>query len=174
MLLETFLGGIVEIVLFMVLLHKNNAENDLIPVIQAAILGSILANLLLCLGFCFFVGGLNRHEQDFEEAISEVGSGLMLVAGFGLLIPAAFYQSLQGSDRVETPAQLDEKVLKISRITSVILLVAFLLQVLVHLSVLIVLTMTPDTSGSKCTRITAYMTLFSRKTNNGTLIGTRT
>lgn len=114
----------------MVLLHNNNdATNDLIPVIQAAILGSILANLLLCLGFCFFVGGMNREEQDFDEAISEVGTGLMLVAGFGLLIPSAFSRSLlkEVDESVLTQASLDSKVLQISRVTSVILLVAFLL-----------------------------------------------
>ncbi len=121
-LLETFLGGMVEIVLFMVLLHKNNADNNLIPVIRAAILGSILANLLLCLGFCFFIGGLRRTEQEFDEVISEVGSGLLLMAGFGLLIPSAFFNSLSGSF---PEAILKEKVLNISRITAIILLVAF-------------------------------------------------
>ncbi len=121
-LLETFLGGMVEIVLFMVLLHKNNADNLLIPVIRAAILGSILANLLLCLGFCFFIGGLRRTEQEFDEVISEVGSGLLLMAGFGLLIPSAFFNSLNGSF---PEAILKEKVLNISRITAIILLVAF-------------------------------------------------
>ncbi len=123
-LLETFLGGIVEIVLFMVLLHNNGSDNRLIPVIKAAILGSILANLLLCLGFCFFAGGLRRAEQEFDEVISEVGSGLLLMAGFGLLIPSAFFNSLNvGYD----PAVIDEKVLHISRITAVILLIAFLM-----------------------------------------------
>lgn len=171
--METFLGGIVEIVLFMVLLHNNNsADNRLIPVIQAAILGSILANLLLCLGFCFFVGGMNREEQDFEEAISEVGSGLMLVAGFGLLIPTAFYTSLEGSPVVD-PVDLGDKVLKISRITSVILLVAFLMQVLFKLFVFVVLILTSATSGFKCARITAYTTLFSKKMRRATMIGTR-
>ncbi|KAA6414327.1 MAG: calcium proton exchanger [Lasallia pustulata] len=126
-LLETFLGGIVEIVLFMVLLH-NSSNNSLIPVIKAAILGSILANLLLCLGFCFLVGGLWRHEQEFHETISEVGNGLMLVAGFGLLIPCAFSTALTGSvDINET--QLRADVLTISRATSIALLFAFLLYV---------------------------------------------
>ena len=129
-LMESFLGGIVEIVLFMVLLSNNNNANDhFIHVIQAAILGSILANLLLCLGFCFFVGGFNREEQQFDDAISEVGSGLMLVAGFGLLIPSTFYTSLKSSHDETTLPILEDKVLKISRITSVILLVAFLLYV---------------------------------------------
>jgi Ca2+:H+ antiporter len=74
-LLETTLGSIVEIILFMVLL-----KHDQYQVIQAAILGSILATLLLCLGMCFFVGGLKREEQSFHETISEVGTGLLLTA----------------------------------------------------------------------------------------------
>jgi Ca2+:H+ antiporter len=65
----------VEIVLFNVLLSK-----DYFYVIKAAILGSILATMLLCLGFCFFVGGLKRVEQTFNHAISETGSGLLLTA----------------------------------------------------------------------------------------------
>jgi Ca2+:H+ antiporter len=55
-LIETTLGSVVEIVLFTTLIVKSSAsgssedENNLVPVIQAAILGSILTNLLLCLG----------------------------------------------------------------------------------------------------------------------------
>lgn len=127
-LLETTLSSVVEIVLFMVLLHKDGQGNqDLIPVIQAAILGSILTNLLLCLGTCFFVGGLRRDEQVFHEAVSEVGTGLLLVAGFGLLIPSAFYSALKGSvNQHFTLEDLDFSALKISRATAVILLIAFL------------------------------------------------
>ncbi len=46
-ILETTLGSLVEIVLFMVLISGGDKN---VPVIQAAILGSILANMLLCLG----------------------------------------------------------------------------------------------------------------------------
>ena len=124
-ILETFLGGLVEIVLFMVLIH-NSVDGSLVPVIRAAILGSILANLLLCLGCCFFAGGLRRSEQEFDEVVSEVGSGLLLMAGFGLLIPTAFFNSLNGHFTKDfTLAVLEDRVLKISRITSVILLVAY-------------------------------------------------
>ena len=49
-------------------------------VIKAAILGSILATMLLCLGMCFFVGGIFRDDQKFNEAVSEAGSGLLLTA----------------------------------------------------------------------------------------------
>lgn len=74
-LLETTLGSIVEIVLFMVLV-----KNDQFLVIQAAILGSILATLLLCMGMCFFVGGMRHEEQEFASVVGEVGSNLLLTA----------------------------------------------------------------------------------------------
>ena len=74
-MVETTLGSVVEIVLFMVLLKKNQLK-----VIEDAILGSILATLLLCLGLCFFVGGMRQDEQKFDEAVSEVGNGLLLTA----------------------------------------------------------------------------------------------
>ena len=128
-LLETTLSSGVEIVLFMVLLKMDNGGN-LVPVIQAAILGAILANLLLCLGMCFFFGGMGRSEQVFHEAIGEVGSCLMLVAGFGLLIPSAFYSALSGSVSEKFTQQvLTDYTLTISRATAVILIVAFLMYV---------------------------------------------
>ncbi|KIW36136.1 calcium/proton exchanger, variant 3 [Exophiala oligosperma] len=136
-LLETALGSVVEIVLFMVLIKKdsgtgNNASpRNLVPVIQAAILGSILTNILLCLGVCFFIGGLKLKQQSFHAAISEVGSGLLLVAGFALLIPSAFFSALRGSTTSSegggfTEVRLRNNTLKISQVTSIILIVAFL------------------------------------------------
>jgi Ca2+:H+ antiporter len=74
-LLETTLGSIVEIVLFMILLSRDEYD-----VIRAAIVGSILSTMLLCLGMCFFVGGIKRAEQSFDESVGEVGNGLLLTA----------------------------------------------------------------------------------------------
>ncbi len=114
--LETTFGSIVEIILFMVLVKKG--DKAAVQVIQAAILGSILANLLLCMGLCFIAGGIRRKEQEFHEAVSEVGSNLMLVAGMGLIVPAVFGGGLG------TKAN-DEDILKISRGAAVILLLAY-------------------------------------------------
>ncbi|KAL9109052.1 MAG: hypothetical protein Q9227_006292 [Pyrenula ochraceoflavens] len=127
-LLEVTIGSVVEIVLFMVLIKKDDSTGNFVPVIQAAILGSILTNLLLCLGLCFFVGGLRNEEQSFHEAVSEVGSGLLLVAAFALLIPSAFRATLRTlTDGLEnlTPQQLDHNTRKISQAAAIILLVAF-------------------------------------------------
>ncbi|KAM7215868.1 hypothetical protein V8F06_008724 [Rhypophila decipiens] len=144
-LIETTFGSIVEIILFVVLIvkHKSGSEEgNLIPIIQAAILGSILTNLLLCLGLCFFFGGLRQTSQKFHAIVSEVGTGLLLVAAFGLLIPSAFYSALK-SEAVPHPnnlgagslggeftkRKLQDDVLSISHATSLALILASILWV---------------------------------------------
>ena len=143
-LIETTFGSIVEIILFTTLIvkhnpaeHKGNGdEGNFIPIIQAAILGSILTNLLLCLGLCFIAGGLHGQVQKFHDVVSETGTGLLSVAGFGLLIPSAFYSALKGETIVNmgglrilhekfTRETLDFDVLRISQITSILLIGAF-------------------------------------------------
>jgi len=123
-ILETTLGSLVEIILFIVLLKTQGEEG--VPVIRAAILGSILANLLLCLGLCFFVGGLKREEQTFHDAVSDTGSNLMLVAGMALVIPTIYYTAL--GDRLSNEELLLETN-RISRATAIGLLIAFLIYV---------------------------------------------
>ncbi|KAL6857446.1 hypothetical protein ACO1O0_004881 [Amphichorda felina] len=147
-LIETTFGSIIEIILFIILIAKHDAEGkhgnegNLIPIIQAAILGSILTNLLLCLGLCFFVGGLRQARQKFHAIVSEVGTGLLLVAAFGLLIPSAFYSALKAEARPDarnpglrplhedlTEGRLQDDVLRISQATSIALIVAFFLYI---------------------------------------------
>ncbi|KAK7711160.1 hypothetical protein SLS63_012700 [Diaporthe eres] len=143
-LIETTFGSIVEIILFIVLIAKhdveegNGDEGNLIPIIQAAILGSILTNLLLCLGLCFFFGGIRWTTQKFHPIVSEVGSGLLLVAAFALLIPSAFYSALKSETVPDllgalherfTEGRLQEDVLRISQTTSIVLIVAFFLYI---------------------------------------------
>lgn len=88
MVIETTFGSVVELILFMVLLKTSHGDHN-VHVIKAAVLGSILANLLLCLGVCFVAGGAKHNIQEFHEAVSESASGLILVASCRLLI--AFY-----------------------------------------------------------------------------------
>ncbi|KAI9671035.1 MAG: hypothetical protein M1831_005120 [Alyxoria varia] len=132
-LLETSLGSVTEIILFVTLV----AQRQNLPVVRGAILGAILANLLLCLGLCFIAGGFQREEQVFHEVISEVGSGLLLVAGFGLVIPAAFASvySNTGGDSVD-PRQgtllnpeFQHTIIRLSRATAIILIIAFVIFV---------------------------------------------
>ncbi|KAK5089205.1 hypothetical protein LTS08_000383 [Lithohypha guttulata] len=148
-LVETTLGSVVEIILFLVLATRAVHNEEYIQVLQAAILGSILTNLLLCLGFCFLVGGIkNKVEQKFHSVISETGSGILLVAGFGLLIPSAFFSALSGTATNVNPStntrraeggsepliaytmeQLYHDTLGISHGTAIILMVAFIVYI---------------------------------------------
>ncbi|OTA20486.1 hypothetical protein BTJ68_15127 [Hortaea werneckii EXF-2000] len=123
-IMETTFGSVVEIILFVVLIANDGGN---LGVIRAAILGSILANVLFCLGMCFFVGGIFHPQQTFHEAISEVGSNLMLVAAVGLVIPTIYYNSLAGGRL--TAQQADAEALKISRGAAVVLLVAFFVYI---------------------------------------------
>ncbi|KAI9820414.1 MAG: hypothetical protein M1832_003747 [Thelocarpon impressellum] len=122
-LTETILGSLVELILFMTLVTR-----DEFVVIKSAILGSILATLLLCLGLCFFVGGIKREEQEFSATVSEVGSGLLLTAGLALIVPTAYYNALGGTGNV-TEEALQVDVLHISRITAILLIIAYVVYV---------------------------------------------
>lgn len=101
---------------------------DQINVIKAAILGSILANMLLCLGLCFFASGLRRDESHFSETVSEAGSGLLLTAGFGLAVPTVFSNAFQNTTGV-TEATIKSDVLAVSRITAIALIIAYCVYV---------------------------------------------
>ncbi|KAK2036635.1 hypothetical protein LZ31DRAFT_571286 [Colletotrichum somersetense] len=147
-LIVTTFGSIVEINLFLILISKhdssssaeNGDEGNLVPIIQTAIFGSILTNLLLCLGLCFFFGGIRHASQKSHAIVSEVGTGLLLVAAFGLLIPSAFYSALKSETVPEVPggmvmhekvtnSTLQGDVLRISRATAIALIIAFLLYI---------------------------------------------
>lgn len=122
-LTEITCGSIVEIILFMVLLSM-----DQFYVVKAAILGSVLATMLLCLGFVFFVGGMHRDEQTFSDAISEAGSGLLLTAGVVLAVPTVFEYGMNPGDLTEE--ENSERTLQISRIISILLILAYFVYVL--------------------------------------------
>ena len=57
-LLNVTFGNAVELIIFIIALVAKE-----IRIVQASLLGSILANLLLILGMCFLFGGLRFREQ---------------------------------------------------------------------------------------------------------------
>jgi Ca2+:H+ antiporter len=61
-----------------------------ITIVQTSLIGSILSNLLLVMGMCFFFGGLNRDEQHFNVVVAQTASSLLALAVGALLIPTAF------------------------------------------------------------------------------------
>lgn len=77
-LLNVTVGNTAELMIFFVALAKNQ-----IRIVQASLLGSILANLLLVLGTAFLVGGLRFANQLRDKPAAHTSVGLL---DFGLLV----------------------------------------------------------------------------------------
>ncbi|KAJ4414352.1 hypothetical protein N0V85_003185 [Neurospora sp. IMI 360204] len=100
---------------------------DEINIVQASLLGSILANLLLILGMSFLLGGLRFREQIYNSTVTQMSACLLSLSVISLVLPTAFHYSFTD----ETDA--DKKTLKISRGTSVILLLVYVIYLLFQL-----------------------------------------
>jgi calcium/proton exchanger len=105
-----------------------------IRIVQSSMLGSILSGTLLVrlfpptsvvwlltllqiLGCCFLCGGYGKETLNFNIGVTGIMSSLMIVSSAALIIPSAVYST--------TPwklSEVDECILGLSHITSIILL----------------------------------------------------
>jgi len=122
-LMNVTFGNAVELIIFIIALVKNE-----IRIVQASLLGSILANLLLILGMCFCFGGLRYREQIYNSTVTQMSACLLCLAVMSLLLPTAFHASFKNM------IVADEKVLQVSRGVSVILLLVYVLYLLFQLN----------------------------------------
>ncbi|TPX16066.1 uncharacterized protein E0L32_004061 [Thyridium curvatum] len=122
-LMNVTFGNAVELIIFIIALVK-----DEIRIVQASLLGSILANLLLILGMCFLFGGLRFREQIYNSTVTQMSACLLSLSVTSLLLPTAFHASFSSND------DADDKVLPVSRGTSVILLLVYGLYLLFQLN----------------------------------------
>ncbi|KAF4422793.1 Vacuolar calcium ion transporter [Colletotrichum fructicola] len=121
-LLNVTFGNAVELIIFIIALAKNE-----IRIVQASLLGSILANLLLILGMCFFLGGLRFREQIYNSTVTQMSACLLSLSVISLVLPTAFHASFTNLKTA------DDQTLKISRGTSVILLLVYIVYLLFQL-----------------------------------------
>ncbi|RDW67263.1 putative membrane bound cation transporter [Aspergillus mulundensis] len=121
-LLNVSFGNAVELIIFIIALVKNE-----IRIVQASLIGSILANLLLILGMAFLLGGLRFQEQIYNSTVTQMSACLLSLAVTSLLLPTAFHASFKDSDVA------DNKTLKVSRGTSVVLLLVYVLYIIFQL-----------------------------------------
>ncbi|KAJ0118043.1 Ca2+ H+ antiporter [Diaporthe amygdali] len=61
-----------------------------VVIVQTSLIGSILSNLLLVMGMCFFFGGLRRQEQFFNMTVAQTAASLLALAIAGIIIPTVF------------------------------------------------------------------------------------
>lgn len=85
-LLNATLGNVVELLVAILALVKCE-----LAVVQSSLVGSILSNLLLVLGCCFFAGGIRYSEQSMKSTAAQLNMSLLLVSVIAVLIPSAFH-----------------------------------------------------------------------------------
>ncbi|KAL9089451.1 MAG: hypothetical protein Q9165_005772 [Trypethelium subeluteriae] len=116
-LLNATFGNAVELIVSIIALVQNQ-----IIIVQTSLIGSMLSNLLLVMGMCFFFGGINRREQYFNITVAQTAASLLSLAVGALLVPTVFDQaSFAGTDLDTNSPQ----VARISRGTAIILLVVY-------------------------------------------------
>ena len=82
-LINATFGNVVEMILSIALLTKGLTE-----VVSTSLIGSILSNLLLVIGCCFFVGGLNFKHQRFSSGASKANTSLLFMSCIAMLLPS--------------------------------------------------------------------------------------
>jgi Ca2+:H+ antiporter len=88
-LLNVTFGNAVELIIFIIALVKNE-----IRIVQASLLGSILANLLLILGMAFLLGGLRFREQVYNSTVTNMSACLLSLCVMSLLLPVSLFDIL--------------------------------------------------------------------------------
>ncbi|KAJ5432328.1 Vacuolar calcium ion transporter [Penicillium daleae] len=110
-LLNASFGNAVELIVAIIALVK-----DEVLIVQTSLIGSMLSNLLLVMGMCFFFGGVNRVEQHFNVVVAQTAASLLALAVASLIIPTAFHKWSNANTENTAP---------LSRGTSVLLLVVY-------------------------------------------------
>ena len=112
--LQSALGNLPELFISFFALRAG-----LLTVVQSALIGSILANLLLVLGAAFLVGGLKHGTQRFDHGRARTTVVLLALATAALVLPSLAAQ-------LHSPAAGHETALSVA--VAIILLVIFALS----------------------------------------------
>ncbi|KAF9925057.1 hypothetical protein FBU30_005106 [Linnemannia zychae] len=115
-------------------------RKGLIEIVQAAMLGAILNNLLLMLGIAIFVGGLYNHQQELKKETTQTSVNILLLTSIAYIVPVALDKALMNVKTVGLPPKsdptylalftevkrtVDLDILKLSKIMAVILLLIY-------------------------------------------------
>jgi len=114
--LNATFGNAAELIIAFVALHQGHVE-----LVKASIAGSIIGNLLLVLGFSFFLGGLSRRSQKFNRTAANNTTAMLFLGVVALVMPAVFDLTLYGTLQAESPA-----LTRLSLSTAVVLIIAYI------------------------------------------------
>ena len=94
-LLNATFGNAPELIISLVALRAG-----LLDMVRASIIGTIIANLLLAVGFALFLGGLRHRDQQFNAGAARIYSSMMLLAVISLIVPSAFERYFSGTEHL--------------------------------------------------------------------------
>ncbi|KAK3826740.1 MAG: hypothetical protein J3R72DRAFT_13723 [Linnemannia gamsii] len=115
-------------------------RKGLIEIVQAAMLGAILNNLLLMLGIAIFIGGIYNHQQELKKETTQASVNILLLTSIAYVVPVALDKALMNARSVVLPAKtdpsylarfteiklsVDEDILKLSKTMAIILLFVY-------------------------------------------------
>lgn len=115
-LLNASFGNAVELIVSIIALAKNE-----VIIVKTSLIGSMLSNLLLVLGMCFFFGGLRREQQYFNVTVAQTASSLLALAVGSLVIPTIFVSW----GNAGTPAIRESRVGELSHGVAICLLFVY-------------------------------------------------
>jgi Ca2+:H+ antiporter len=101
-LLNATFGNFPELIISIIALKAG-----LYTMVLAAIIGAILANLLLALGLSFFIGGTKYHVQEYNPVSARLYSTMMVIAVISLGVPSFFNRMFGGQDILREQAMLN-------------------------------------------------------------------
>jgi Ca2+:H+ antiporter len=99
--------------------------------VQTSLIGSILSNILLVLGMSFAFGGVHFTENTFQQTAAQASGSIMMLSVVAIALPAAYQggavSQLFGGKEAAQPGSTEAGILFISRGTSVVLLLVYML-----------------------------------------------
>lgn len=126
-LLNASFGNATELIVSIIALKDKK-----ILIVQTSLIGSMLSNLLLVLGMCFFLGGISRVKQHFNITVAQTASSLLALSIGSLIIPTAFLR-FGAENGVVNGNSAQSGIAPISRATALILLLVYACYLLFQL-----------------------------------------
>ncbi|KAI0477776.1 Calcium/proton exchanger [Xylariaceae sp. FL0804] len=129
-LLNATFGNAVELIVSIIALRDNQIE-----VVKSSMIGSVLSNLLLVMGMCFFFGGIVNMrdpsgagmEQSFASITAQTTASLMTLSAASIILPGTLFMIIDRSGGHDNKGERNKTTLALSRGTAIILLLLYVL-----------------------------------------------
>ena len=115
-LLNATLGNAAELIITIIAIRAGQLE-----LVKASLIGSVLGNILLVLGFSILLGGLKHGIQRFDRANAGMDATMLILAVIAISVPSIFNTAIE-------PDKLKVEELSVS--TAVVMLGVYVLSII--------------------------------------------